>query len=74
MVDPLAALTATLPTGAGTPGGPAAIPEPPVPDPADDRARNIAFAATGGCAVAMLFAAAVYAGMRGRREAGRRRE
>ncbi|MDF2583272.1 MAG: type secretion-associated serine protease mycosin [Mycobacterium sp.] len=74
MVDPLAALTATLPTGVGALGGPAAIPEPPVPDPADDRARNIAFAATGGCAVAMLFAAAVYAGMRGRREAGRRRE
>lgn len=68
VVDPVAALTATLPTEPVPAGGPVPIAGPPAHDPGDDRARNIAFTAAAGCVAAMLFAAAVSAGMRGHRK------
>ncbi|MCZ8380189.1 type VII secretion-associated serine protease mycosin [Mycobacterium sp. CPCC 205372] len=65
-IDPVAALTATLPgepaaRGAGTPIAP-----PPAPDPASTAARDTAFAVAGACVAAMVFGGAMTAAYRRR--------
>jgi membrane-anchored mycosin MYCP len=66
LIDPVAALTATLPhtppaNGAGTP-----IAGPPAPDPAATTARDTALAVAGACVAAMVFGGAMTSAYRKR--------
>ncbi|WP_232005938.1 type VII secretion-associated serine protease mycosin [Mycobacterium sp. 852013-50091_SCH5140682] len=59
LIDPVAALSASLPAEPAVPRSEAPIAGPSTPDPVSTRARTISFIVAGGCVTAMVFAWAV---------------
>jgi membrane-anchored mycosin MYCP len=66
LIDPVAALSSSLPADPLVPRVEAPIAGPPLPDAVSTRARTISFTVAGGCVATMVFAWAVYVAYRRR--------